>query len=141
MKYLAGILGTLAASMTVASMPAEAQRYNDRAHPRNETSRNHRVDSRHEWRGDSGKNWDPVQSYHSGNYKDRRLSRNDRIYRGRDGRAYCRRSDGTTGLVIGALGGAALAKLVGGNTLGTLAGGAGGGLIGRQIDRGDVKCR
>lgn len=34
-------------------------------------------------------------------YRERRLETNDRIYRGRDGRYYCRRSDGTTGLVIG----------------------------------------
>ena len=35
-------------------------------------------------------------------YRERRLSHNDRIYRGRDGRYYCRRNDGTTGLIIGA---------------------------------------
>lgn len=141
MKYLEGILGSLAAAtLTVTAIPAQAQRHDNRDR-RSEVSRPHRVDSRHEWRGDKDRNWDPGQSYHRGNYKDRRLSRNDQIYRGRDGRAYCRRSDGTTGLVVGALGGAALAKLVGGNTLGTLAGGAGGALIGRQIDRGEVKCR
>ena len=31
-------------------------------------------------------------------YRERRLSSNDRIYRGQDGRTYCRRNDGTTGL-------------------------------------------
>ena len=35
-------------------------------------------------------------------YRERRLSREDRIYRGRDNRYYCRRSDGTTGLIAGA---------------------------------------
>lgn len=141
MKHLAGALGILAASASLAATPVEAQHYNNRDHGRNGMSHSQRIDSRHEWRGDRDKNWDPAQSYHSGNYKERRLGRNDRIYRGRDGRAYCRRSDGTTGLVVGALGGAALAKLVGGNTLGTLAGGAGGALIGREVDRGGVKCR
>jgi len=34
-------------------------------------------------------------------YRERRLTRADRIYRGRDGRYYCRRSDGTTGLIVG----------------------------------------
>ncbi|PZU12439.1 MAG: hypothetical protein DI606_09115 [Sphingobium sp.] len=140
MKYLAGILGSLAATtLAVTAIPAEAQHSNNRDR-RSVVSRT-RGDSRHEWRGDKDRNWAPAQSYHRGNYKDRRLSRNDRVYRGRDGRAYCRRSDGTTGLVVGALGGAALAKLIGGNTLGTLAGGAGGALVGRQIDRGEVKCR
>src|ERR1700684_242589 len=42
------------------------------------------------------------QYYRDGRYyQERRLSRNDRIYRGRDGRYYCRRSDGTTGLIVG----------------------------------------
>lgn len=140
MKYLAGILGSLAATtLAVTAIPAQAQHYNN--HDRRSEVSRARVDSRHEWRGDRDRNWDPAQSYHRGNYKDRRLGRNDRIYRGRDGRAYCRRSDGTTGLVVGALGGAVLAKLIGGNTLGTIAGGAGGALVGRQIDRGEVKCR
>src|SRR3546814_3832862 len=41
-------------------------------------------------------------------YRERRLSRNDRVYRGRDGRYYCRRSDGTTGLIVGGLAGGVL---------------------------------
>ncbi len=36
------------------------------------------------------------------NYRERRLSRRDRIYAGQDGRYYCRRDDGTTGLIVGA---------------------------------------
>ena len=43
--------------------------------------------------------------------------------------------------VIGGVGGALLANLVGGKTLGTIAGGVGGALLGREIDRGKVKCR
>ena len=93
------------------------------------------------WRGDNDRNWDPSRSYQNGNYRERRLSRNDRIYRGRDGRAYCKRNDGTTGLVIGAVGGGVLANLIGGGTLGTLAGAGGGALLGRSVDRGNVKCR
>ncbi|MEG8021202.1 glycine zipper 2TM domain-containing protein [Sphingomonas aerolata] len=92
------------------------------------------------WRGDD-RNWDPSRSYQNGNYRERRLGRNDRIYRGNDGRAYCKRNDGTTGLVIGALGGGVLANLIGGGTLGTLAGAGGGALLGRSVDRGNVKCR
>ncbi|MDF2982744.1 MAG: glycine zipper protein, partial [Devosia sp.] len=94
------------------------------------------------WQGDrDGRNWDPSTSYQSGKYRERRLGRNDRIYRGKDGRAYCKRNDGTTGLVIGALGGGVLANLIGGGTLGTLAGAGGGALLGRSVDRGNVKCR
>ena len=77
-------------------------------------------------------------------YQERRLTRNDRVYRGSNGRYYCRRSDGTTGLVIGALAGGLLGNALDNgrsSTLGTLLGAGGGALIGRSIDRGDARCR
>ena len=77
-------------------------------------------------------------------YQVRRLGRNDRIYRGSDNRYYCRRSDGTTGLIIGGIAGGLLGNsLAGGGsrTLGTLLGGGAGALLGQSIDRGQVKCR
>jgi hypothetical protein len=93
------------------------------------------------WQGDRH-DWNPQGSYHyDKRYRERRLGRNDRVYRGGDGRYYCKRSDGTTGLVIGAIGGGLLGNAVGGNTLGTLLGAGGGALLGRSIDRGNVKCR
>jgi hypothetical protein len=92
------------------------------------------------WRGDQ-RDWEPSTSYREGRYRERRLGRNDRIYKGRDGRAYCKRNDGTTGLVVGALGGGVLGNLVGGGTLGTLLGAGGGALLGREVDRGGVRCR
>ena len=89
--------------------------------------------------------------HHKGRYDDRgryyepqRLSRNDRIWRGRDGRYYCKRDNGTTGLIIGgAVGALAGRELDGGRdrTVGTILGGAGGALLGREIDRGGLKCR
>lgn len=45
---------------------------------------------------------------------------NTRVWQGDDGRYYCRRSNGTTGLLIGAAGGA---------------------LLGRAIDRSSTRCR
>jgi len=77
-------------------------------------------------------------------YRERRLSYNDRIYRGRDGRYYCRRSDGTTGLIIGAGVGALIGNSLDNgrsSLLGTLIGGAAGAAIGREVDRGQVRCR
>jgi Ni/Co efflux regulator RcnB len=125
-KSLIAALALTVLATPVVSAPAEAQR---------DDSRDYR------WH-DNDRNWDPANNYRAGdNRRERRLSRNDRIYRGRDGRAYCRRSDGTTGLVIGAVGGGLLANLVGGGTLGTLAGAGGGALLGRSVDRGNVKCR
>lgn len=77
-------------------------------------------------------------------YRERRLSRNDRVYRGQDGRYYCRRNDGTTGLVVGGLAGGALGNVIAGGgsrLLGTLIGAGGGALLGQSIDRGQVTCR
>jgi Glycine zipper 2TM domain len=74
----------------------------------------------------------------------RRLSRNDRVWRGEDGRYRCKRDDGTTGLVIGAIGGALAGRAVdtrGDRSLGTLLGAIGGGLLGREVDRGEARCR
>ena len=76
-------------------------------------------------------------------YADRRLSRADRIYRGYNGDYYCRRDDGTTGLLIGAGIGALLGNQVdigGSRTLNTILGGAAGAAIGHAIDKGDVRC-
>ena len=85
------------------------------------------------------------QYYRDGQYyQPRRLSADDRIYRGRDNRYYCRRSDGTTGLIIGAIGGGVLGNALASgrsNTLGTILGAIGGGALGRSIDRNNVQCR
>lgn len=72
------------------------------------------------------------------------VGRNDRMWRGRDGRYYCKRKNGTTGLIIGAGVGALAGREIDGGrerTLGTILGAVGGGLLGREIDKGSVKCR
>lgn len=77
-------------------------------------------------------------------YRERRLSRNDRIYRGQDGRYYCRRSDGTTGLIVGGIAGGVLGNIIApgdSRTLGTILGAAGGAAAGRAIDRNGARCR
>lgn len=74
----------------------------------------------------------------------RRMSRNDQIWRGDDGRYHCRRSNGTTGLVVGAAVGGLLGNQVAGRgdrTLGTILGVAGGAVLGQAIDKGNVTCR
>jgi Ni/Co efflux regulator RcnB len=76
-------------------------------------------------------------------YQDRRLTRNDRLYRGNDGRYYCRRNDGTTGLIIGGAVGALLGRELdrgASRTVGTILGAGGGALLGREIDRGSLRC-
>ena len=77
-------------------------------------------------------------------YRERRLTRNDRIYRGQDGRYYCRREDGTTGLIVGGIAGGALGNIIapgGSEVIGTIIGAAAGALIGQEIDRGNARCR
>jgi hypothetical protein len=137
---IAALMSVAVVAPTMMPTAATAQRYDDRRDNNDRRFNNDRRGNDRNWRGDD-RNWDPSRSYQNGNYRERRLSRNDRIYRGKDGRAYCKRNDGTTGLVIGALGGGALANLIGGGTLGTLAGAGGGALLGRSVDRGNVKCR
>jgi len=82
--------------------------------------------------------------YYRGGYEPVRVYRNTRIYRGYDDRYYCRRSDGTTGLIIGAaLGGLLGDQIDRGHSsiLGAVLGAGAGAMIGRSIDRGDVVCR
>lgn len=77
-------------------------------------------------------------------YQERNLDRDERIYRGQDGRYYCRRSDGTTGLIIGGVAGGLFGNSISNgrsSTLGTLLGAAAGATIGASIDRNNVRCR
>jgi hypothetical protein len=67
-----------------------------------------------------------------------------RYWRGNDGRYYCKRSNGTTGLIIGAAGGALVGRAIdtrGERATGTILGAAAGALLGRQVERGSVRCR
>jgi hypothetical protein len=101
-------------------------------------------DDQYRWRGGSA-DWDAAHYYHDDpRYEERPLSSNDEVYRGSDGRYYCRRTDGTTGLVVGAGVGALI-----GHGLdtgrhragGTIIGGVLGALVGREVERNaDVRC-
>src|SRR5262245_29881656 len=90
--------------------------------------------------------WDAARYYRPDNrrYGTRQLGRSDRIYRGSDNRYYCRRDDGTTGLIIGGISGGVLGQIIapgGSKTLGAIIGAGAGALIGRAIDEGDIVCR
>jgi outer membrane lipoprotein SlyB len=76
-------------------------------------------------------------------YSGRTLGENDYIYRDADGRYYCKRDDGTTGTIVGAIAGGILGNIIapgGSKTLGTILGAGGGALAGRAIDRNDIRC-
>jgi len=86
---------------------------------------------------------DERRAYREGRRDGRREAR-DRYWRGNDGRYYCRRDNGTTGLLVGAGVGALAGNAIAGRgdkTLGAVIGGLGGAAIGREIDRGNVRCR
>jgi hypothetical protein len=75
---------------------------------------------------------------------DEPVYRDTRVWEGDDGRYYCRKSDGTTGLLIGGAAGALIGREVAGGgdrTLGALLGGVAGALLGREVDRGGSRCR
>ncbi len=89
--------------------------------------------------------YDAARYYRAGpNYRDRVLGPDERVYAGQDGRYYCRRPDGTTGLILGAGAGGILGNIIDGGrsrTVGTLLGGAVGALGGRAIEQNSVRCR
>jgi hypothetical protein len=118
----------------------DADRRHDRDRPVPRAWRDY--DERHAEPG--RRSYDAARYYRSGpGYRPYRMGRNDRIYRGSDNRYYCRRDDGTTGLIVGAMAGGVLGNIIspgGYKTLGTILGAGGGALIGRAIDDG-VECR
>jgi len=69
---------------------------------------------------------------------------NGKVWKDSQGRWRCKRSNGTTGLIIGAAGGALVGHAIdshGERATGTILGAVGGALLGRSIDRSHVRCR
>lgn len=135
---MVGLPQTTAFAMEEQRRGRRGDRYEDR-----------RPVERH-WRDDNGRRdrggWDAARYYRHDDrkYKPRRLGRNDRIYRGYDNRYYCKRDDGTTGLIVGGMAGGVLGHVIapgGSKTLGTILGAGAGALLGREIDKGDIVCR
>ena len=149
------LAATAITGMTVAAVPAAAQRptYNQihngvPGYNHDQAMRDYRREMRNyrQWNRYDYNNPDPRYGayyadryYRDGRYyRPRQLTYNDRVYRGYDGRYYCRRSDGTTGLIIGAgVGALAGATIADGRSslLGALIGAAAGGAVGSSIDR------
>lgn len=68
-----------------------------------------------------------------------------KTWRGADGRTYCRKPNGTTGLIVGGAAGALAGRAIdtrGERTTGTVLGAAVGALLGRHVHRNVVtRCR
>jgi hypothetical protein len=74
----------------------------------------------------------------------RQIRDGDRVWQDDQGRYRCRRENGTTGLIIGAAGGALAGRAIdsrGDRTVGTLLGAAAGAVLGREIQRSGGRCR
>ena len=121
---------------------ARARGYRD---PRGSYDDSRYADPRYDDRDEAG--YDPSRYYRNDSrYRERVLSSNDRVYRGSDGQLYCRRNDGTTGLIVGAVGGRILGNIIdGGHSrgVGTILGALAGGLVGKSVDQNNaqVRCR
>ena len=76
-------------------------------------------------------------------YRERHMGRGDQIYAGRDGRYYCKRSDGSAGLIVGGIAGGVLGNIIapgGSKTLGTILGAGVGAAAGSAIQQDQVRC-
>lgn len=79
----------------------------------------------------------PVFAQNNGYYQ-------GRTWRGADGRTYCRKPNGTTGLIVGGAAGALIGREVDGGrsrTTGTVLGAAVGALLGRHVQRNVISTR
>ena len=66
-----------------------------------------------------------------------------KVWRDSNGRLRCKRSNGTTGLIVGAAGGALVGRAIdthGERATGTILGAAAGALVGRAVDRNRYHC-
>lgn len=67
-----------------------------------------------------------------------------KVWRDSNGQLRCKRADGTTGLIVGAAGGALIGRAIdsrGERATGTILGAAAGALLGRGIDRSRYRCQ
>jgi hypothetical protein len=92
--------------------------------------------------------WAPAHGYRAkhGYNQQRNYSTENGInyWQGNDGRYYCKRSNGTTGLLIGGAAGALIGRAVDNHgATGTILGAAAGALLGREVERNrsTARCR
>jgi hypothetical protein len=120
-------LALAAAGMAVSAVPAEARDHGRHSYSQYQHRDRYGYDTR----------------YYGSRYQSEPVYRSTRTWRGNDGRYYCRKSDGTTGLIIGAAAGALLGRAVDGgynHTTGTILGGVVGALLGKKVAQGST-CR
>ena len=133
-------LALAASGMAVTAIPASAADFHRdgyRAAPVEDSWNQNRNRDRDRNRDRYQRGYDSRYGYAEPVYRD------TRVWRGNDGRTYCQKKDGTTGLIIGGAAGALLGREIDGGrnrTLGTVLGAAAGALLGKEIAQGN-SCR
>lgn len=140
--FKSATLALLAPVMVLTASPALAD---DDYYGRHDNGWHHGERKRDRWEGRYGDRYrddyrrDYRRDYRNSGYYGEPVYNNTRTWRGDDGRYYCRRSDGTTGLIVGGVAGALIGREVAGSrgdrTVGAILGAAGGALLGRAIDK------
>jgi len=130
-KTLIGMAALAVAIPALSATPASAQR-----HHRDSYQQDYRQDHRGYDNRRYSNDYDRSGYYTGRSWRDNR------------GQYRCRRSDGSTGLLIGAVGGALVGRTIdtrGDRSVGTLLGAVVGGLIGNSVERennrGRYRCR
>lgn len=144
------LIATLIAACAVTSVPAVAdppgwakahgRRHHERSYDRDDDRRDRYESRRHDDRRYD--RHDDRRDYYQPRY--RTTDNGVNYWRGDDGRYYCRRGNGTTGLLVGGALGALLGRSVdtrGDRAPGTILGAAAGALLGREVERGRTRCR
>lgn len=97
-------------------------------------------------RWDDGRGWDRDFRFDDRGpvYRGAAVNGSSPYWWGSNGRVQCRRQDGTTGLVVGALAGGTLGNVIareGDKRLGSVIGGTLGAVLGNELAKGNVRCR
>ena len=96
------------------------------------------------WRGDGRGGWYGNNGYQYPAWRGAAVNGPANYWWGDNGRVHCRRQDGTTGLIVGALAGGTLGNVLareGDKRLGSVIGGTLGAVLGNELARGNVRCR
>lgn len=88
----------------------------------------------------------PAMAHDTGYRHSHRVDNGVNYWRGDDGRYYCKRSNGTVGLLVGGAAGALIGRAIdtrGERATGTIIGAAAGALLGREVqqNRSKARCR
>lgn len=86
----------------------------------------------------------PAMAHDTGYRHSHRVDNGVQYWEGQDGRYYCKRSNGTVGLLVGGAAGALIGRAIdthGSRTTGTIVGAAAGALLGREVQKSRARAR